>query len=128
MLRASVGWDNAERTIIYIEASERSDGLDNLETVLRLEEMAESVNHTVNVILYVEAMHYVRPNYVENFETMAEKLHPRIGCFAIVSPDSFFKDLLSIVAQQSSQLRRPLFFAESIEQARQKIKINCADE
>lgn len=122
MLRTQVKWDNPEKTIIYVEASQSSDGLDNLETVQQLGEMAASVNHVVNVILYVAKMHYVRPNYVADFESLAQKMHPRIGCFAIVNPDGFFKDVISIIARMSNQLQQSYFFADSVEQARQKLE------
>lgn len=122
-----VKWDNPERTIIFVEAVERNDGLDGMKAVRRIGELADSVEYTVNLIVHVEGVRYVRSNYLQYFDGVAENLHPRIGCVAIVTSDDFSKDLIKVASEMSRQLRQPIVFVSSVEQARQQLETVYAD-
>lgn len=116
-----VQWDNAERTIICVRASKTRQMADAFGAVQTIYDMIESVEHRVNMIVYIEKTIQLKQGYLQDVDRLEQRFHPRLNRVIVVSPDAFMLDVIHTAEKLLGGFRLKLVFAPSVDAARQQL-------
>src|SRR5262245_39191443 len=94
-------WDNDEKTVIHSVDDGTWDWNDAYAVTLQINEMIESVNHKVNLIIGDDSgrMCKVPPNAVTHWHTIYRSLNPNAGLIIVVGANPFVRALINAVVK-----------------------------
>lgn len=103
-------WDNEEKTVIHSVDDGEWDWKDAYAITQQINEMIESVNHKVDLIIGDDTrrMGKIPPNAVTHWHTAYRSLHPNVGLIVIVGANSFVRALVNVlikITHSNSQIR-----------------------
>ena len=82
-------------------------------------QMADSVNHRVNIIMdFSESGGVLPPSALTHFKKAAEKAHPRRGAIIFVSKHMLLTKSLANVIQKLVKMKSALLFANTLDEAK----------
>lgn len=116
-----VQWDNDERTTIYVHAETRRHMSDAYAAMQQIQQMIASVEHDVDMIVYIEKIVVLERNYLQHFSHLVQMMPPRLTRAVGVSPDDFMRDLLRVTEHLLGGLAVKLTFASSVAEARRQL-------